>query len=80
MGPDDIPAWVRNCAGACADLARMNDTTELTNDTELNDSDLALVTGGAGLHVRVVDPTPTLDEETLRELHEKLNQGRVFAV
>jgi hypothetical protein len=50
-------------------------TFELTNDTELNDADLALVQGGTHALSNVVDPTPVSDEETLRKLHEQLNKA-----
>lgn len=47
--------------------------SQLTNDSELNDADLALVQGGTHALSNVIDPTPGSDEETIRKLHEQLN-------
>jgi hypothetical protein len=74
LGSSDKQRRVRNCEQAGADLVRMTRTnSELSNDIELNDAALALVQGGAQLPVRVIDPTPKMDEKALKKLHEQLN-------
>lgn len=73
-GSGDIQEGVRNCEAACADFVRMMQTnSDLFNDTDLNDTDLAAVHGGQ-MPARVIDPTPILDEPTLQELLERLRR------
>lgn len=63
----------------------MRTNSEHSNDTELNhielnDGDLAVVQGGAGLPRRVIDPVPALDEPALQKLQEELNRRAVLGV
>jgi hypothetical protein len=80
LGAGDMPGRVRNCEAACADHVGMIHDSDLTHCIELSDADLALVQGGARLPASLIDPTPVMDEETIRRLHEQLNAAGTLAI